>query len=342
MDMPTGATRRTILSRFAAALGAAAVLPGSRTAAMAATVPHGDMFAAEYTAHKGPVNLHMYRRRIGKPVAGSSPPVLFLVHGSSFGGRSTFDLNVPGKPGYSMMDVFARYGFDVWTMDHEGYGLSSRTSGNSDIASGVEDIKAGMAVVARETGRTRAHFFGESSGGIRAAAFAVAHPESADRLALSAFTYTGKGSDTLGKRAQDLEFYRTHNVRPATRELYRSVFTRDKVGTADPAVGEALADAEAKYGDTVPTGTYFDMVTKLPLVDPAKLHTPVMLARGEYDGIATEEDLIDFFTRLPNHDREFIIIPGAAHSLVLGLNHDRFFYALNAFLTPPPRIDKLG
>ena len=36
------------------------------------------------------------------------------------------------------MNVFAELGYDVWTMDHENYGRSSRTEGNSDIASGVE------------------------------------------------------------------------------------------------------------------------------------------------------------------------------------------------------------
>jgi alpha-beta hydrolase superfamily lysophospholipase len=38
----------------------------------------------------------------------------------------------------ALMDEFARYGFDVWTMDHEGYGRSTRTDSNSDILSGVE------------------------------------------------------------------------------------------------------------------------------------------------------------------------------------------------------------
>ena len=42
------------------------------------------------------------------------------------------------------MNTFAQYGFDVWTMDHENYGRSSRTDSNSDIASGVEDLKAGI------------------------------------------------------------------------------------------------------------------------------------------------------------------------------------------------------
>ena len=42
------------------------------------------------------------------------------------------------------MDHFAKLGFDVWTLDHEGYGRSSKTDSNSDIASGVEDLRAGI------------------------------------------------------------------------------------------------------------------------------------------------------------------------------------------------------
>jgi pimeloyl-ACP methyl ester carboxylesterase len=326
--------------QFAAAIGVAAFVPGL---APAEAVADAAISSGEYWARKGTVKLAMYRKRAGAPrPGGAALPVLFLVHGSSMAGRSTFDLTVPGHADYSMMDAFARRGFDVWTMDHEGYGRSDRTTGNSDIASGVGDLRAAMAVVRHETGRASAHFFGESSGGIRAAAFALAEPSSVERLGLSAFTWTGAGSPTLANRAKDAEFYRTHNVRPATRELYRSIFTRDKPGTADPAVGDALADAEAKYGDSVPTGTYLDMVTKLPLIDPAQLHVPVLMARGEYDGISTEEDLIGFFERLANRDKQFIVIPGSAHSLVLGYDRERLWHALNAFLTPPPRVDRLG
>ena len=309
--------------QFAAAAGAAAFVPGT-VAAPADGAPDATITSTEHWATKGAVKLAMYRKRpLSRSTAASGGavlPVLFLVHGSSMAGRSTFDLTVPGHADYSMMDAFARRGYDVWTMDHEGYGRSDRTSGNSDIASGVADLRAAMDVVRRETGRASAHFFGESSGGIRAAAFAIAEPRSVERLGLSAFTWTGAGSPTLANRAKDVEFYRTHNVRPATRELYRSIFTRDKPGTADPAVGDALAGAEAKYGDSVPTGTYLDMITKLPLVDPAQLHVPVLMARGEYDGISSEEDLIGFFTRLANRDKQFVVVPGAAHSLVLGYN----------------------
>ena len=116
----------------------------------------------------------MYRKRVGAPTAGGAPkPVLFLVHGSSNGAQSSYDLHVPGKGEYSMMNVFARLGYDVWTMDHEGYGKSSRTSGNSDIASGVEDLKAAIPTVVKETGRDKMHMYGTSSGAIRAGAYAM-------------------------------------------------------------------------------------------------------------------------------------------------------------------------
>ena len=102
---------------------------------------------------------------------------MFLVHGSSNSARSSYDLTVPGKGEYSLMNVLARYGYDVWTMDHDGYGYSGSSGNNSDIASGVEDLKAAIPVVMKETGQQKAHFYGTSSGGIRAAAYAQAQPE---------------------------------------------------------------------------------------------------------------------------------------------------------------------
>ena len=261
--------------------------------------------------------------------------MLFLVHGSSNSARSSFDLTVPGRGEYSSMDVFARYGFDVWTMDHEGYGKSSRTDGNSDIASGVEDLKAAVAVIARETGQTRYHFVGESSGALRAAAFAAAEPDRADRLVLTAYTYTGKGSPTLAKRAEQVEFFRTHNTRLRDRAMIESIFTRDKPGTTDPAVAMALADTELVYGDQVPTGTYLDMTAHLPVVDPTKVLSPVALLRGEFDGIATMEDLWDFFRLLPNGDKQFSVIAGAAHSLGTCNSRQAYWHVAQAFLNMP-------
>ena len=297
------------------------------------------IWSNEYWAQKGDVKLYMYRKRVGAPQAGKPAlPVLFLVHGSSISSTS-FDVTVPGRGEYSLMNAFARFGYDVWTMDFEGYGKSSRGEGNSNVADGVEDMKAAIPVVARETGQQRFHMFGESSGALRAGAFAMAHPELINRLVLAAFTYTGEGSPTLTDRAKQVDFYRTHNRRPRDREMIRSIFTRDKPGTSDPAVGDALADLEMKFGDDIPTGTYLDMTANLPIVEPLKIKNPLLIVRGEFDGIATEVDLINFYTKLTIPDRQFVILPGLAHSLSLGLNRELFWHSMRAFLEMPPRVD---
>ncbi|MGD0847602.1 alpha/beta hydrolase [Bradyrhizobium sp.] len=316
----------------------AAGLAGTLPVQGAAAAEGGEIWSSEYWTKKGDVPLWMFRKRLGAPKAGEpSRPVLFMVHGSSVTSR-TYDLHVPGHGEYSVMDVFARYGFDVWTMDHENYGKSGRTSGNSDIASGVEDLKVAMEVVTRETGLKKAHFLGESSGALRAGAYAMVAPERADRLILAAFTYKGEGSPTLTKRAEQLDYYRTHNMRKRDRDMIRSIATRDKPGTSDIAAVEALADAEMPFGDQIPTGTYLDMTANLPVVHPQKVMSPVLLVRGEFDGIATVADLEEFYNLLPNGDRQFIILPGTAHSVTLATNRELFWHVARAFLTMPAPI----
>ncbi len=335
--LPRPPTRRRLIG--ATALAGVAALTGAATDLPAPEAPP-DLWSASYWATKQrdgeAIRLAMYRKRAGEPAPGAPPrPLLLLVHGSSPAALASFDLSVPGPAEFSLMNVFARLGYDVWTLDHEGYGRSSRTSGNSDIASGVQDLIAATDLIRAETGLPVQHLLGESSGAIRAAAFAAAKPERAGRLVLSAFTYTGAGSPTLAKRAEQTEFYRTHNRRPRDRAMLESIFTRDHPGTTDPDVARAFVEKEIVNGDSVPTGTYLDMTANLPIVDPAQVLSPVLLVKGEYDGISSLQDLQDFFNKLPNGDRQLSIIKGAAHSLIVSRAHRAFQHVAQAFLAVP-------
>ncbi len=167
-------------------------------------------------------------QRVGAPKPGEKPlPILFLVHGSSNSTRSSYDLTMPGKGEYSLMNVMAREGYDVWTMDHDGYGHSGSSGNNSDIASGVEDLKVAMPVITKETGLQKMHMYGTSSGGIRAAAFAQAQPASVDRLILSAFTYKGEGAAEIARRRARVDELRANTRRKRDANMIRSIFTRD-------------------------------------------------------------------------------------------------------------------
>jgi alpha-beta hydrolase superfamily lysophospholipase len=295
--------------------------------------------ASEYSVKKGEISLYLYRKRAARKPGDAQKPVLFLVHGSSNSSRTSYDLVVPGKDEYSAMNVYASYGFDVWTMDHDGYGRSGWSGGNSDIASGVADLKAAIPLVLRESGAEKVHMYGASSGAIRAGAYAQVQHQFVDRLILAAFTYKGTGSPEIARRAAVNERYRSNPRRTRDAAMIRSIFTRDGHASAyDMAVADAIAEEELKFGDKVPTGTYLDMAVNLPLVDPKKVLAPVLMLRGAHDGNSTNEDLLDFYAQLPNGDRQFVILPHTAHSLGYSNNRHLVWYAVKNFLHAPAAV----
>ena len=300
-----------------------------------------DLVAQEHWAKKGAVELYLYRK-FSPAARAANPdlPVLFLVHGSSFSARTTYDLEVPGAGEYSAMNAFAALGYDVWTLDHEGYGRSSHTDGFSYIADGVEDLKAAMEVVERETGVASYAFFGSSSGALRAGAFANACPERVERLAMAAFVWTGENSPTLARRAERIDEWRATNRRVVDEETYHGIFSRDVEGLTVPELPKAAAAAEmANGGGSVPNGTYIDMCVNLPSVDPASITCPVMIFRGDHDGIATQEDVIAFFAALPTKEKQIVMVAGQAHNTALGINRHRFWHVLHGFMGSPSRLD---
>jgi pimeloyl-ACP methyl ester carboxylesterase len=320
---------------FVQATTAAAVAATAIGMTASASAQGGKIVAEEHWAKKGNVDLYLYRKRqVGD--GGAPKPVLFLVHGSTFSCRGSYDLQVPGRQNYSMMDHFAGLGFDVWSMDHEGYGHSSRTGSHAGIMVGVEDLRAAMPVVERVTGRSTVLMHGQSSGAIRAGAFAVAEPGRVERVILDAFTYTGENAPEIERRRKVADQLRANPRRTINLATIQRIFDRDKPGTSEPEVPKALADYELKFGNEVPSGTYLDMAVNMPMVDPLKLKCPVCLIRAEHDGNASEEELLRFYSALPNRDKQFVMIAGLAHAGGLGINRHRMWHVVHAFLTYPP------
>ncbi len=315
--------------------GAALTLMAAAVPLAASAASQSPIVAEDHWAKKGAVKLYLYRKRLAND--GTPKPVLFLVHGSSFSGRGGFDLQVPGAANYSFMDEFARYGFDVWTMDHENYGRSSQTATNSDIRSGVEDLKAALPVIERVTGQKKVMFYGQSSGALRLGVFAMEEPGRVDRIVLDAFTYTGEGAPEIMKRRANIASLTGSNFRPTSQASFDAIFARDDPSTVDLAVPKALGDYELKLTNRTPNGTYIDMAIHMPMVDPKRLQCPVCMTRAEHDGNATDAELIDFFSQLPNKDKQFCEIKGVAHVAVLGINRHRIWHVMHAFFTMPPQ-----
>jgi pimeloyl-ACP methyl ester carboxylesterase len=153
------------------------------------------------------------------------------------------------------------------------------------------------------------HFFRGTEGG-------AVHPE---------------GSPTLEQRKKKLPEFIARNRRPIDRAFVHSIFQRDHPGTADEATIEAFADAILALDDSMPTGTYVDMCSKLPLLDPAKITVPSIILRGEHDGIAGMDDLLAFFKLLPNMNKQFSVMAGISHASFQQKNYMMVYHILHAF-----------
>ena len=290
----------------------------------------------EHWARKGEVNLFLWHKAV--PSGRRKGTVLF-VHGSSMASQPTFDLQVPDRPYSSVMDWFVAQGFDTWCVDMEGYGRSDKHREiTANIADGADDLTAATDAITRLTGAEAFLVYGISSGALRAAAFAERHPERVAKLALDAFVWTGEGSPTLAERRKKLDAFQTMKRRPIDKAFVYSIFERDHPGTAATDVIDAFAEAILALDESMPTGTYVDMCAHLPLTDPAKLTMPTLIMRGEYDGIASMDDLLKFFAALPHPAKQFTVMQGISHASFQQKNYLMVYHILKSFFEQPEAV----
>ena len=302
---------------------------------MNALAAEKDVVGEEHWTKKGDeVDLFLWEKYVGKP-GGKKGTVLF-VHGSSMASQPTFDLQVEGRPFSSAMNYFAVQGYDTWCVDMEGYGRSSKHRDiTCDISNGADDLAAATDYIEKTRGAGPLLVYGISSGALRAALFAERHPERVKRLALDAFVWTGEGSPTLEDRRKKLPQFLESKRRPIDYAFVQSIFNRDHPGCAEERVIDAFAKAICALDDSMPNGTYIDMCSRLPLVDPEKITVPTIIMRGQYDGIAGFEDLTKFFEKLPNPDKTFAVMAGISHASFQQKNYMLVYHILGSFFAQP-------
>lgn len=290
----------------------------------------------DHSAQKGDVRLFLRRKRDDRA---KDPASILFVHGSTWAGLPTFDLDVPGRANSSVLAYFAERGFDAWVVDNEGYGLSDKSRQiTCDVANGADDLEAAARLIQKHNGGRPLMLYGISSGALKAALFAQRHPALVSRLVLDAFVWTGENSPTLIERRKKLDYWASRLRRPVDLAYVQGVFTRDHPGVAEDAAINALAEATLAQGNEVPTGSYIDMCAHLPLVDPRKITVPTGILRGEFDGVAAYEDVRAFFDLLPNPDKMLAIMPGVAHASFQEKNYMTVYHYLLAFLTTPAAV----
>lgn len=298
------------------------------TVARGAGPDGGPVTAATHWVERGAIRLHLWEKFAGSPVG---KPVVLLAHGSSTAGRESFDLAVPGRTDYSLMDRLARQGFDVFALDVGGFGRSTRPEGHVTTEAAAEDLHAVVDYLRGERATERVHLVAWSWGTQYAGLFAVAHPDKVGRFVSYAQMHVN--SPDIVRRRADLAFYRDHPWITVAREGWKVRFrSMTPAQVTEPEVIEAFADAAMAAEPRTSTGPQLDLVTRLPMVDPARISVPVLMIHGEFDDVADTAGLLPFFAQLPNPDKRYVVVPGAGHMMHFQAGRHAFFDAVADFL----------
>src|SRR4029453_14660476 len=120
-----------------------------------------EVSGVEHWVEQAGLKLSVWEKYLGSP---TGKPVVALAHGSTSAGRESFDPQVPGKPAYSLMDVLAREGFDVFALDTRGFGRSTRPEGHMTTQEASEDLNAVVDYLLKLRSSQQVHLLGWSWG----------------------------------------------------------------------------------------------------------------------------------------------------------------------------------
>lgn len=296
-----------------------------------APVSAQEVNAVEHWVEHAGLRLYVWEKYVDGP---GGKPIVVLAHGSGTAGRESFDLQVPGKPTYSLMDVLAREGFDVFAPDVRGFGRSTRPAGYMTTQEASADLQAVVDYILKERGSRQIHLLAWSWGTQYGGMLAMARPETVARFV--SYAQMHADSPDLVQRRTRLETFREAPYLSIPEAGWRRRFLSMTPATAtEPEVMEAFAKAAARAGESTPTGPQIDMATRLPMLDPRRLPMPTMIIHGQYDDVADLDGLLPFFRQLPNPYKRYVVIPDAGHMLHLQAGHRAFQHEVASFLKAP-------
>ena len=285
----------------------------------------------EHWVNNGPIRLYVWEKYVETP---KDKRIIVLCHGSATAGKESFDLQVPGKPTYSLMDVLAQNGFDVFALDVRGFGRSTHPDGHMTTAEASQDLSAVVDYVLKLRKVQTVNLLGWSWGTQYGGMFVMSHPDKVEKYISYAQMHIN--SPDIAKRRPRIDVFRQNAYVTIPEAGWKPRFySMAPPEVSDPEVVNAFAKVAAQVEVKSPTGPQLDMVTIMPMLNPRLMPVPVMIIHGQYDDVADLDGLLPFFAQLPNPRKEYVIVPDAGHMMHLQKGHLIFQHDVIAFFSAP-------
>jgi pimeloyl-ACP methyl ester carboxylesterase len=282
----------------------------------------------------------------------SADKTLLFIHGATYPSETSFDLPIDGV---SMMDLFARNGFDVYLVDVRSYGRSTRPpamdqppEANKPIATSEEagaDLGAAVDHILAERRIPKLDLMGWSWGTSIAGAYTASHNDKINRLVLYAPAWVNQRPVEPSTKmipayrlvAKDSAHARWLRGVPEDKQaelIPPGVFDRwwDATLATDP-VGSKMEPPRlrAASGVTAEFTNYWG--AGKPFYDPGRIAVPTLLIHAEWDADLPSAMAEPYFAKLTGAPyKRFVELGEGTHTVMLEKNRMQFFHEILGFL----------
>jgi pimeloyl-ACP methyl ester carboxylesterase len=275
--------------------------------------------SVEHWVEANGMKIRIWEKFVGEA---TGKPIIVLAHGSATSGQESFDLQVPGKPSYSLMDFLAQQ-YDVFALDVRGFGRSTHPELGVTTAQAAEDLNAAVDYIKQLRSAAKVGLLAWSWGTQYGGMFVMAHPDKVSRYV--SFAQMHVNSPDVARRRPRVEAFRKAPYTSIPEAGWKARFvSMTPEAITEPEVRDAFAKAAIAVEKATPSGPQIDMATILPMVNPRLIPIPTMLIHGQYDDVADAEGLVPFFLQLPNPHKKYVIIPDAGHMMQFQRGHRLF------------------
>jgi pimeloyl-ACP methyl ester carboxylesterase len=231
--------------------------------------------------------------------------VILLLHGRTWSALPDFDLQLEGEQ-LSVMDHLVGLGFDVWALDARGYGATPRdATGWNNPNKAANDVANVIKWLSKKTAQ-KPVLFGWSYGSMTAQLMVQKHPTLTKAVIL--YGYPIDPEEVIVKTLGPVKPLKEKN----TAKNAVSDFIVEGSISQQAIAAYVTASLEAD-----PIRADWNFTEQWNQLSADKVKVPLLLIQGEHDPLANTESHARFFSKLPNANKQWIVLAGGDHAALL-------------------------
>jgi len=247
--------------------------------------------------------------------------VILLLHGRTWSALPDFDLQLKGEQ-LSVMDHLVDLGFDVWALDARGYGGTPRdATGWNNPDKAANDVANVIKWLTKKTAQ-KPVLFGWSYGSMTAQLMVQKYPELTKAVIL--FGYPIDPEKVIVKTLSPAQPLKEKN----TAKNAASDFI-----VADSISEQAIAAYVTASLAADPIRADWNFTEQWNQLSADKVKVPLLLIQGEHDPLANTASHARFFSKLPNANKQWVVLAGGDHAALLETPKFKLVESVSNFVT---------